>query len=61
LPLDPLIGVWSVLRSPALAAGLVLAVTLGAIGLRMGASDEPQTIAQAIGVPPEFLDAGPGR
>ena len=61
MPVDPLIGVWSILRSPALAAGLILAVALGALSLRLSGDEQPQTVAQAMGVPPEFLDPEFGR
>src|SRR4051812_43542143 len=58
MPADPLIGIWSLLRSPAIAAGIVAAIALGAVSVRMRqANDRPQTLAQAVGVPPEFLMA----
>ena len=57
LPADPLVGIWSMARGPALAAGILLAVALGALGIRMKRGEPtPQTIAQAMGVPSEFLD-----
>ena len=56
LPGDPLIGIWSIARGPALAAGILIAVAIGAIGMRLNREEAPQTIAQAIGVPAEFLD-----
>lgn len=60
MPADPLIGIWSMLRTPAIAAGVVLAVAVGALGIRMNRDEPPRTIAQAIGVPVEFLaDASP--
>jgi hypothetical protein len=56
MPDDPLVGIWSLMRSPALAAGIVIAAALGAYGLvKRNSSDRPQTIAQAMGVPAEFL------
>ena len=63
LHIDPLIGVWSIMRSPALAAGIVIAVAVGALGLRMKSSVEakPVTVAEALGVPAEFLATGNGR
>lgn len=61
MPVDPLIGAWSIARSPALAAGLIIAMALGALGLRLRVDDRPQTIAHAMGVPPEFLEGEVGR
>ena len=60
MPADPLIGVWSLLRSPAIAAGILLVAAAGTFALRQRQPDRPQTIAQAMGVPGEFL-AGEGR
>jgi hypothetical protein len=59
LPADPLVGIWSLARSPAVAAGIVIAIAIGAIGLRVRGTSErtPQTIEQAVGVPAEFLAA----
>jgi hypothetical protein len=55
-PLDPLIGISSMLPVPAIAAGIVLAIALGAMGLGLNRKPlPPQTVEQAIGVPPEFL------
>jgi hypothetical protein len=60
MPADPLIGIWSMLRSPAIAAGVIIAVAVGALGVRMNRADEsPRNVAQAIGVPVEFLDNAP--
>ncbi len=60
LPADPLIGIWSITRSPALAAGILIAIAASAIGLRLrGAEAEPQTVEQAVGVPAAFLAAVP--
>jgi hypothetical protein len=55
--LDPLVGIWTLMRSPALAAGLLIAVAIGAVELKLRteASAAPTTVAQAIGVPAEFL------
>jgi hypothetical protein len=44
------------MRAPALAAGILVAVAIGAAGLRMNRRPAaPETIVQAIGVPAEFL------
>ena len=60
MPSDPLVGIWSLVRSPALAAGILIVAALGAYGLRQQSSDHPRNIAEAMGVPPEFLaSAGP--
>lgn len=60
LPADPLVGIWSLVRSPAIAAGIIIAATIGAVGVRMNRGEPPpQTIAQAMGVPAEFLDGPP--
>lgn len=63
LPGDPLVGIWSMLRAPALAAGILIAVAAGVAGVRMNTRRAaPQTIVQAIGVPAEFLaDATPAE
>jgi hypothetical protein len=62
-PTDPLMGIWSMMRAPALAAGILIAVAVGTAGLRVNRRPAaPETIVQAIGVPAEFLadaDAGP--
>jgi len=55
LPVDPLVGVWSLLRSPLLAAGIVIAAALGTYGLTHRTPSGPQNVAQAIGVPAAFL------
>lgn len=55
MPSDPLVGIWSLVRSPALAAGILIVAALGAYGLRQRGSDGPSNIAEAMGVPAEFL------
>jgi hypothetical protein len=55
LPTDPLVGVWSVLRSPLLAAGIVVAAVIGTYGLTHRSPAGPQNVAQAIGVPAAFM------
>jgi hypothetical protein len=55
MPADPLVGIWSVMRSPALAAGILLVFALGTVALRQRQPHGPETIAQAMGVPAAFL------
>ena len=55
LPADPLVGIWSLARSPAIAAGILLVAAVGTYALRQRRPEHPSNIAQAMGVPPEFL------
>jgi hypothetical protein len=57
MPADPLVGIWSLMRSPAIAAGIILVAALGTLALRQRQPRGPQTIAQAMGVPADFLTA----
>jgi hypothetical protein len=58
-PADPLFGVWTLVRSPLLAAGIVIAAGLGTYGLARQWRPAPQNVAQAIGVPAAFLADAP--
>lgn len=57
--IDPLIAVWSMMRHPALAAGIVIAIAVGAVELKRhnDAEARPSTVAEALGVPQAFLAA----
>lgn len=57
-PADPLWGVWSLAR-PLIAAAAVLLVVAGAMTVRarQPRPDVPRTVAEAVGIPPEFLTA----
>ena len=57
--IDPLIAVWSMMRQPALAAGIVIAIAVGAFGVkaRRDAAARPVTVAEALGVPQAFIAA----
>ena len=54
MPADPLVGIWSLVGSPALAAGILLAAAIGTYALRQRQPERPQNIAQAMGVPADF-------
>jgi hypothetical protein len=54
-PIDPLWGVWSLARPLLTAAAIVLALAGGLRVRTRRPVDAPNTVAEAVGIPPEFL------
>jgi hypothetical protein len=54
-PIDPLWGVWSLSRPLVAAAAIVLAVAGGLTVRRWRPVDAPNTVAEAVGIPPELM------
>ena len=55
-PFDPCWGAWSLARPVLIAASIVIVIA-GAVLARSAAAPDPrpQTVAESVGVPPEFL------
>ena len=60
IPVDPLYGLWSIAPACLIAASIVLVAALGAQRehSRIG---PPATIAEAVGVPADYLAVGASR
>ena len=56
MPTDPLYGLWSLPRSPLLAASIITLAVLGlSVSLKPRPHAAPATIAESMGVPPQLL------
>ena len=59
IPVDPLFGLWSLPRTILLAASILVIVALEAPrALTRAGNAAPTTIAEAVGVPSDYLRAG---
>jgi hypothetical protein len=55
-PFDPFWGAWSLARPVLIAASIVIVIASVVLARSAAASDPgPQTVAESVGVPPEFL------
>jgi hypothetical protein len=57
IPLDPLYGLWSMAPAFLIAASIVIVATLG-VHLPRSRTGPPTTIAEAVGVPADYLAVG---